>query len=189
MLCISLIISGCDLQHLDLALFTKVDHLTPKVYLPIASGDYLIKDFVSIPESGNIPVTTPAIKFRPIIYDLSGLEYSAEAVDSVFLVVKTINSCPMQLRYSITFEGVTLDSNELAGAALDASGHVKTPAEYTSEFFLSLSDFRKLSQAANLTLSVTLTQPKIGPVIANELINGKIWVKIAYRASLNLLKL
>ena len=186
---VSVIFSSCDLQHLDLSKFTKLDHLSPSIYLPISSGDYLIKDYVSIPETGNQAVSSPQIKLTPIVYDLSSLIYNIDAVDSFFVQVRTINNCPMQLQYSLSFDTVKLNSGLLPGGTLDVAGHVTASSEKTVEFSLSNADFRKFNQAASMTLTVTLSQPAVGPVIANDLKTGKITVYIAYRASLNILKL
>lgn len=186
---IPFLLIGCDLVRLDLSKFKKLDSLTPVIVLPISSGDYLISDYISIPETGNTLISTPQLTLNPIIYDLTGLDYNIDAVDSFFVVLKTTNACPMQLQYSLTFNGITLNSTVLSGGTLDALGHVTTPSERTTEFLLTNDEYRKFNQATSLTLSVILSQPKTGPVIANDLKSGKISVRISFRASLNILKL
>ena len=186
---IPFILIGCDLPRLDLSKFKKFDSLTPVIVLPIASGDYLVSDYASIPETGNAQVNTPQVTLTPIVYALTGLDYNIDAVDSFFVVIKTTNACPMQLQYSLTFDNVKLNSAVLSGGTLDAVGHVTSPTERTTQFILNNADFRKFNQATSLTLSVILSQPKTGPVVANDLKSGKISVRISFRASLNLLKL
>jgi hypothetical protein len=186
---IPFLLIGCDLVRLDLSKFKKLDNLTPTIVLPISSGDYLISDYISIPETGNTLISTPQLTLNPIVYDLTGLDYNIDAVDSFFVVLKTTNACPMQLQYSLTFNGITLNSTVLSGGTLDALGHVTTPSERTTEFLLTNDEYRKFNQATSLTLSVILSQPKTGPVIANDLKSGKISVRISFRASLNILKL
>lgn len=186
---IPLIITGCDLQRLDLSKFKKLDSLTPMIFLPVSSGDYLVGDYAVIPETGNVVVSTPQLTLTPIVYDLTGLDYNIEAIDTFYVVIKTTNACPMQLQYSLTFNGVRLNSSVLPGGTLDALGHVTSPSEKTTQFLLNNAEFRKFNQASSLTLSVILSQPKTGPVIANDLKSGKLSVRISYRASLNLLKL
>ena len=186
---IPFLLIGCDLQRLDLSKFSKLDNLTPSIFLPISSGDYLISDYASIPETGNTLISAPKVTLNPIVYPLTGLDYNIEAVDTFYVVIKTTNACPMQLQYSLTFNGVTLNSSVLSGGTLDALGHVTSPSERTTEFMLNNADFRKFNQATSLTFSVILSQPVTGPVTANNLKSGKISVRIFFRASLNLLKL
>lgn len=186
---IPFLLIGCDLVRLDLSKVKKLDNLTPTIFLPISSGDYLISDYTSIPETGNTPISIPQLTLNPIVYDLTGLDYNIDAVDSFFVVLKTTNACPMQLQYSLTFNGVKLNSTVLSGGTLDALGHVTSPSERTTEFLLNNDEFRKFNQATSLTLSVILSQPKTGTVIANDLKSGKISVRISFRASLNILKL
>lgn len=186
---VPILLIGCDLQRLDLSKFKKLDNLAPTIFLPISSGDYMVSDYTSIPETGNAIVSTPQVVLTPIVYDLTGLDYNIEAVDTFYVVIKTINACPMQLQYSLSFNGVKLNSPVLSGGTLDALGHVTASSEKTTQFLLNNADFRKFNQATSLTLSLQLLQPKNGQVIANDLKSGKISVKISYRASLNLLKL
>ena len=186
---IPFLIIGCDILRLDTSKFKKLDDLTPTVYLPISSGDYLVSDYTSFPETGNVQISTPQIAFNPIVYDLTGLEYNIDAVDTFYVVIKTTNACPMQLQYSLNFNGVKLNSAVLSGGTLDVAGHVTAPSEKTTQFLLPNADFRKFNQATSMTLSIILYQPQTGRVIANDLKSGKIAVKISFRASINLLKL
>jgi len=186
---ITFIINSCEPEYFDISRFKSPDNLAPIVYLPVSSGDYLVKDYVNIPEADNAPVLTAEIKLDLIQYDLTGLAFHTAAVDSISLIVKTINDDPMQIQYTISFNGVVLDSPVLPGGTLDLAGHVTTPSQKTTTFVLSNPEFNKLCEASGYTLLFTLTQPKVGPVIANDLKTGKISVMIACRASLKLLKL
>lgn len=181
--------NGCAPEYFDISKFNSPDDLTPMIYLPVATGDYLIKDYINIPETGNTPVNNAQIELAAIKYDLTGLEFKTTAVDTLFIVVKTINACPMQFQYSLYFNGVLLKSPVLPGGTLDATGHVTAPAENTTTFPLSNTEFKKLSQASGYSLLITLSQPNAGLVIANDLKNGKISLKIAWKAPLKLLNL
>ncbi|HEY5510488.1 MAG TPA: hypothetical protein VIK10_05595 [Prolixibacteraceae bacterium] len=186
---ITFIINSCEPEYFDISRFKSPDNLAPIVYLPVSSGDYIVKDYVNIPESGNALVLTAQIKLDSIQYDLTGLAFQTAAVDSVFLIVKTINANPMQIQYAISFNGVVINSPVLPGGTLDLAGHVTAPSEKTTTFVLSNPEFKKLGEASGYTLLFTLSQPKVGPVIANDLKTGKISMMIACRASLKLLKL
>ncbi len=185
----SLIFNGCAPEYFDVSKFNAPDDLTPMIWLPVSTGDYLVKDYINIPETGSTPVNNPQIELAPITYDLTGLEFKTAAVDTLFIVVKTINASPMQLQYSLNFNDVLLKSPVLPGGKLDAAGHVTAPSEKSTTFLLSNAEFKRLGQASGYTLLITLLQPEAGPVIANDLKNGKITVKIAWKAPLNLLKL
>lgn len=190
------LISSCEQEYFDLTLYTAADNLTPTVYLPISSGDYQIKDYTSIPENGNSPVNTPQIKLDSIKYDLTGLEFNTAAIDTLFMVVRSSNTSPMQYQYSLIFEvldaessKVELKSNILPGGMLDGAGHVTAASKDSTTFILNNPAYQIVSKAKRYTLLITLIQPNTGVVIANELKNGKIGIKIAYRAPVDILKL
>ena len=191
----SILISGCEPEYFDLSIFATQDDLAPMVYLPVSSGDYTVNDFTNLPETGNTPVLTQQIKLDSIRYELSGSDFSSAAIDTLFMVIKCANATPMQLQYTLLFEvldaearKVELVSPLIPGGTLDATGHVTAAARDSTTFVLNNPNYKIVSAAKRYTLLLTLTQPKTGTVIASALKTGKVSVKVAYRAPLNVLK-
>jgi hypothetical protein len=192
----TIVLSGCEQEYFDLSIYTDPKSLKPLVYLPVSLGDYVVNDFTNIPESGNTPVLTQQIKLDSIKYELSGSDFSSATIDSLYMVIKTTNGTPMQLQYELLFEvldpesrKVVLHSQLLPGGTLDAAGHVTAAARDSTTFALSNPEYKIVSAAKRYTLLLTLTQPKTGTVLADELKSGKVSVKVAYRAHINFLKL
>jgi len=192
----SILISGCEQEYFDSSIYTSPEDLTPMMYLPVSSGDYMVKEFAEIQESGNSPVYTQQIRLDSIKYELSGSDFSSSAIDTLFMLVKSTNATPMQLQYTLLFEVldaelsmVELISPIIPGGTLDAAGHVTAATRDSSTFVLSNPAYKIVRAAKRYTLLITLFQPKSGTVIADDLKKGTVSVKVAYRAPVNILKL
>ncbi len=184
-------LNSCNLSDFETSRLTEPTDLKPVVYLPVAYGTYPVKDFATIPQTGNAVVLQPQINFDlfPIPYDLKGMNFSTLAIDTMVVIVKTVNETPMKLQYKLSFTGTMMDSGTLKGAKLNSNGDVLEAARDSLEFGLNAAEIKMLGTAPILGLSISLFQPDTGSVIANVLKSSQVIFKIGFRAPVNLVKI
>lgn len=183
---------SCDLSDFELDKLTEPSGLDPVVYLPFSSGSYAVNDYVTpFPWTGSTPVTSDPLNFNPIPYPLNGLTFNTSGIDSMVIIVKTVNETPMKYSYSLSFNGTTKDSGAtwLAEAATDTQGNVTTASRDSLEFKLNAAEVNNLATAPQVDMTVTLHQPGTAPVVANALKFSQISFKIGFRAPVNLFKI
>jgi hypothetical protein len=164
--------------------------LSPLFYRPFSVGVYFVKDYSTVPGSGNTQMNEDSLMFRLIEYPLDSLKLNTTGTDSMVIVIKTINETPMKLRYRLSFNGTTLDSgNEPLGeATINKQGEVLIASRDSLEYRLSSRDVINLGTATKMDLGIKLFQPEEGPVLANVLKNSPITFYIGFRARINLFK-
>jgi len=182
---------SCNLSDFETDRLIEPTDLKPVVYLPVAYGTYPVKDFASVPQTGNTVITQPRIDFIPfpIPYDLKGLSFSAQAIDTMVIIVKTVNETPMKLQYKLSYPGTMMDSGILQSAKLNNNGDVLEAATDSIEFGLTAAEVKVLGSAPVLDLSVSLFQPDTGVVLANVLKSSQVSLKIGIRVPVNLVKI
>lgn len=183
---------SCDLSDFELDRLTEPSGLDPVLYLPLSSGSYTVEDYVNpFPWTGTTPVTEDPLNFNPIPYPLNGLTFNTSGIDSMIVIVKTVNQTPMKYSYSLSFNGTTIGPGTtlLNEAATDAQGNVTAASRDSLEFKLNNADIRNLATASQVDMTVTLHQPGTAPVVANALRFSQISFKIGFRAPVNLFKL
>jgi hypothetical protein len=182
---------SCDLSDFETERLIEPTDLKPVVYLPVAYGTYPVKDFATIPQSGSTVVTQPEINFDkfPIPYDLKGLSFSTQAIDTMVIIVKTVNETPMKLLYKLSFPGKVMDSDTLQSALLNSNGDVLEASTDSIEYGLSAAEIKILGSAPVMELYISLYQPDTGAVIANVLKGSQLSFKIGVRVPVNLVKI
>lgn len=184
-------LNSCNLSDFETNKLIDPTDLKPLVYLPVSYGTYPVKNYAIIPQTGNTVVPQPQIDYVPfpIPYDLKGLSFSTQAIDTMVVIVKTVNETPMKLQYKLTYPGTMMDSGILQGAKLNSNGDVLEAAIDSIEFGLSAAEVKNLGTAPILDLYISLFQPDTGFVIANVLKNSQVSFKIGFRATVNLVKI
>lgn len=184
-------VNSCNLSDFETDKLIDPTDLKPLVYLPVSYGTYPVKNYATIPQTGNTVVPQPRIDYVPfpIPYDLKGLSFSTQAIDTMVVIVKTVNETPMKLQYKLTYPGTMMDSGILQGAKLNSNGDVLEAAIDSIEFGLSAAEVKNLGTAPILDLYISLFQPDTGFVIANVLKNSQVSFKIGFRATVNLVKI
>lgn len=191
---IGLLIASCNLSDFDLSKLADPTGLNPVVYRPMTSGTYIVKDYFNVPGTGNTPVTLPSINFKTIPYGFNGTLFNTAGIDSMVVIVKTVNETPMKYEYYLIFTGpgykdsTLVKSKLLSGATMNTQGDVIELSRDSSEYKLDSLGVVKLGQATEIDLAITLYQPNQGTVLANVLKNAPISFYIGFRAPLNLFK-
>ncbi len=185
-----MLLSACDLSEFQMDRLVKTNELSPAFYRPVSVGTYLVKDYATVPGSGNTLITADSLMFRLIEYPLDSLKLNTTGTDSMIVVIKTINETPMKLRYSLSFNGTILDSGyePLSAATINTQGDVLVASRDSLEYRLSSLDVVNLGTATQMDLAIKLFQPEEGPVLANVLKNSPITFYIGFRARINLFK-
>jgi len=190
---ILLILASCNLSDFQTDKLVKPKDLSPVVYLPVAVGNYIVKDFYTLPPGpANLPFVLPSISFVPIpiSYSLDQLNFVPTAVDSMFIVVKTVNETPMKLQYTFEFNGAPpIKSDILQSAKLNSSGDVIEPAKDSIEYKLNAQEIIELGSSPSIDLYITLFQPDMGTVFSGVLKSSKVSFKIGFRAPINMVKI
>lgn len=182
--------TSCILSIFDPKKLVDPTDLKPLVYLPIANDLLQIKDHASNLPLGNAVVLASRVDLKPISYDLANLNFDASLVDSLVLIVKTVNESPMKIRYILSYPGgPTMDSDTLKSATLNSNGDVIEAAKDSLEFYLNKSQIISLGNAPLLSLNISLFQPDKGSVVASVLKNSAISFKIGCRAPVNLINI
>jgi hypothetical protein len=191
---LGLLIVSCNLSDFDLAKFADPTGLNPVVYRPMTSGTYVVKDYFNVPGTGNTPVILDSIKYKLIQYPLNGTLFNTNGIDSMVVIVKTVNETPMKYRYKLIFTGsgykdsIMVMSKILDAASMNTQGDVIAFAKDSSEYKLDSLGIVKLGSAIQIDLSITLFQPDKGTVLANVLKYAPVSFNIAFRAPINLFK-
>lgn len=187
---IALFLGSCDLSDFQLERLAKTDELSPVVYRPVSIGTYVVKDYVTVPGTGNTPVTIDSLIFKPIVYLLDSMKFKTAGTDSMVVIIKTVNETPMRFRYSLSFTGTTMDSGGklLSAATINPQGDVIEASRDSLEYKLNQLDVANLGAATQMDLSITLYQPEKGPILANVLKNSPITFYVGFRAPVNLFK-
>lgn len=186
----ALLLSSCVLSLFDPHKLIEPTDLKPLVYIPIASDLLQVKDYTSNLPLGNAIVTASRVDLQPIQYDLVGLKFDTQVVDSLVLIIKSINETPMKLRYLLTYTGgPNMDSDTLRSGLLNSNGDVLEAAKDSLEFFLNKSQVMSLGQSPVLSLRVSLFQPDKGSVVSSVLKNSGISFQIGCRGPVNLIKI
>jgi hypothetical protein len=188
---ITLLFGSCNLSDFNLDKLTDPSGLNPVLYRPFSSGSYVVNDYTTFTWSGNTIVTADPLNFKPILYPLNGITLNTKGIDSMVVIVKTVNETPMKYRYTITFNGTVLDSGTtlLNEAATDSQGNVTVASKDSIEYKLNPADINNLATATQVDLNISLHQPGTAPVVANALKFAQISMKIGFRAPINLFKL
>lgn len=186
-----MLLYSCNLSDFETDRLIEPTDLKPLIYLPVSYATYPIKDFATVTQTGNTIVTQPQINFNkfPIPYDLKGLSFSSQAMDTMVIIVKTVNETPMKLQYKLTFPGTMMDSGILQSAKLNSNGDVLEAARDSIEFGLSAAEVKILGTAPIMDLYISLFQPDTGDVIANVLKSSQVSFKIGVRVPINLVKI
>ena len=184
-------LNSCNLSDFETSRLIEPTDLKPVVYLLVAYGTYPVKDYATIPQTGNAVVPQPKIDFipSPIPYDLKGLSFSTQAIDTMVVIVKTVNETPMKLQYKLSFTGTVMDSGILQSAKLNSNGAVVEAHNDSLEFGLNANEIKMLGNAPIMDLSISLFQPDTGAVIASVLKSSQVSFKIGFRAPVNLVKI
>ncbi|MEI7830291.1 MAG: hypothetical protein WCI31_11000 [Prolixibacteraceae bacterium] len=186
---------SCNLSDFDLSKFADPAGLNPVVYRPMTSGTYVVKDYYKgAPLVGNTPVTADPIYLKLILYPFNGMFFNTNGIDSMVVIVKTVNEIPMKYQYKLIFTGPgykdsTMVSSTIRNSAtINTQGFVDVPSKDSLEFKLDSLDVVKLGLATEIDLSIALYQPGTGTVLANVLKSAPISFYIGFRAPLNLFK-
>lgn len=181
---------ACNMSDFQFDRISKLADINPVVYRPISRGSYMIKDYFTITGLGNTPVTKDTLKLNKISYALDSLILNTTGVDSMVVIVKTINETPMKYRYVLSFATTYLDSgSKLLGAAtMTPQGDVMDYNNDSIEYKLDVKAIRNLGLASKIDLSISLFQPGKGTVYASVLRNSQISFYIGFRAPINLFK-
>lgn len=187
---VALFLVSCDLSDFQMERLATTSELSPVIYRPVSVGTYVVKDYVTIPLSGNLPVKADSLKFRPIVYQLDSTQFKTAGTDSMVVIIKTINETPMRFRYSLSYTGTTMYSGSklLSAATINPHGDVIEASSDSLEYKLTKADVSNLGTATQMDLLVTLYQPEKGPVLANVLNYSPITFHIGFRAPVNLFK-
>jgi len=186
---VALLLASCNLSDFQTSKLISPTDLNPVLYMPVATGNYLVKDYTHIPELGNMPVLEPKIVFDTIRYDMTKLNFLPTAVDSMVIIVKTVNETPMKLQYSFSFTGKIVTSPLLPGAKLNPNGDVIEASKDSIEYKLNYAEILNLGITPSIDFAISLFQPGSGSVIATVLKNSNISVKVGIRAPVNLVKI
>jgi hypothetical protein len=186
-----LLFVSCNLSDFKLDRLVYPSGLNPVLYRPFSSGSYVVKDYTTFPWSGNTIVTTDPLNFNVIHYPLTGVTLYTTGMDSMVVIVKTVNETPMKYRYILSFNNTDLDSGPilLKEATTDSQGNVISASRDSIEYKLNPADVINLANATLVDLAITLHQPGTTPVVANALKFGQISFKTGFRAPINLFKI
>lgn len=181
---------ACNMSEFQFDKISKLADINPVVYRPLSRGTYMIKDYFTITGLGNTPVTKDTLKLNKISYALDSLILNTTGVDSMVVIVKTINETPMKYRYVLSFATTNLDSgSKLLGAAtMTPQGDVMDYNNDSIEYKLDIKAIKNLRLASKIDLSISLFQPGKGTVYAAVLRNSQISFYIGFRAPINLFK-
>lgn len=188
---IAILFVSCNLSDFKLDRLIDPNGLNPVLYRPFSSGSYVVNDYTTFTWTGNTIVTADPLNFKLIPYPLNGITLNTKGIDSMVVIVKTVNETPMKYRYIITFNGTTLDSGTtlLKEAATDSQGNVTATSKDSIEYKLNPTDINNLATAAQIDLNISLHQPGTAPVVASALKYAPVSFKIGFRAPINLFKL
>ena len=181
---------SCNLSDFQFDRISKLADINPVVFRPVSRGTYMIKDYFTIPGLGNTPVTKDTLKLNKIFYPLDSLKFNTSGVDSMVIIIKTVNETPMKYRYALSFATTNLDSgSKLLGAAtMNSQGDVVDASKDSLEFKLDSKAIKNLGLASGFNLSISLFQPGKGTVLSAVLRNSQISFYIGFRAPINLFK-
>lgn len=181
---------ACNMSDFQFDKISKLADINPVVYRPLSRGTYMIKDYFTITGLGNTPITKDTLKLNKISYALDSLILNTTGVDSMVVIVKTINETPMKYRYVLSFATTNLDSgSKLLGAAtMTTQGDVMDYNNDSIEYKLDVKAIKNLGLASKIDLSISLFQPGKGTVYAAVLRNSQISFYIGFRAPINLFK-
>jgi hypothetical protein len=187
---LALFLPGCNLSDFQFDNLSKLADINPVVYRPVSRGTYLVKDYITIAGVGNTPVTKDTLILNKISYALDSLILNTSGVDSMVVIIKTINETPMKYRYVLSFATTNLDSgSKLLGAAtMNSQGDVMDASKDSIEFKLDTKAIKNLSLASRFDLSISLFQPGNGTVLAAVLRNSQISFFIGFRGPIDLFK-
>ena len=177
-----LLFQACNLDDFELDRLTDPTDLKPELFAPIASGNYSVKNFVSL--SGNSSAAVPAlVALTPISYDINGIQFSDAAVDSVTLLVTMNNQTPMELSYTITSTYLGLQMGKSYTSGVIAPG-----AKVTNEFGLSRTDMENIDLSTRLLISALLAVPSGGTVTEQQLLNSDFGIQVSLKGRFDLIK-
>ena len=181
---------ACNMSDFQFDRISKLADINPVVYRPLSRGTYMIKDYFTITGLGNTPVTKDTLKLNKIYYPLESLKFNTSGVDSMVIIIKTVNETPMKYRYVLSFATTNLDSgSKLLGAAtMTSQGDVMDYSNDSIEYKLDVKAIKNLGMASKIDLSISLFQPGKGTVYAAVLRNSQISFYIGFRAPINLFK-
>lgn len=181
---------SCNISDFQFDRISKLADINPVVFRPVSRGTYMIKDYFTIPGLGNTPVTKDTLKLNKIFYPLDSLKFNTSGVDSMVIIIKTVNETPMKYRYALSFATTNLDSgSKLLGAAtMNSQGDVVDASKDSLEFKLDSKAIKNLGLASGFNLSISLFQPGKGTVLSAVLRNSQISFYIGFRAPINLFK-
>ena len=181
---------SCNLSDFQFDRISKLADINPVVFRPVSRGTYMIKDYFTITGLGNTPVTKDTLKLNKIYYPLESLKFNTSGVDSMVIIIKTVNETPMKYRYVLSFATTNLDSgSKLLGAAtMTSQGDVMDYSNDSIEYKLDVKAIKNLGMASKIDLSISLFQPGKGTVYAAVLRNSQISFYIGFRAPINLFK-
>ena len=187
----AILLFSCNLSDFELNRFADPVGLNPIVYRPFSVGTYVVKDYATVPGFGNTPFTNDSLNFNLIPYPLNGISFNTSGIDSMVVIVKTVNETPMKYRYKLSFAGTSMDSGNklLSAATINLQGDVTEASHDSLEYKLNSTDVANLAVANQINLSVTLYKPNEGTVFSNVLKNAQISFKIGFRAPVNLFKI
>lgn len=188
---ITFLFVSCDLSDFELDRLADPSGLNPVIYRPFSSGSYVVNDYTNFTWTGNTIVPVDPLNFKLIPYPLNGITLNTNGIDSMVVIVKTVNETPMKYRYNISFNGTTLDSGAtlLNAASTDSQGNVIAFSKDSIEYKLNPADIKNLATASQVDLNISLHQPGTAPVVANALKYSLISFKIGFRAPINLFKI
>lgn len=190
---VAIFVTSCNMSDFEMNRFAKITGLDPVIYRPVSYGSYAVKDYLVFPQVAFTPVPNDSLTFNPISYPINGFTFNTTGSDSMVVVIKTTNEIPMRYRYTLSFNGTTLDSrtknNYLNAAAVSVQGDVMSSANDSIEYKLNPQDVMNLAAATQMDLQIVLYKPTTGTVIASVLRGSQISFKIGFRAPVNLLKI
>lgn len=181
---------ACNMSDFQFDKISKSADINPVVFRPVSRGTYMIGSYYSLTGLGNIPVTKDTLRLSKITYSLDSLILNTSGVDSMVVIIKTINETPMKYRYILSFASTNLDSGSklLGAASMNSQGDVMDYHKDSIEYKLDAKAIKNLGLASKFDLSILLFQPGKGTVYTSVLRNSQISFYIGFRAPINLFK-
>lgn len=188
---------SCHLEDFNFDKLSTAKDIRPMVYAPLAYGTYKVGDYLTTGYSDNDTITDSETDLDPIIYDKTGITFTSNAIDSVYLIVNFTNGTPMKIEFQFEFTdlnsgsvyGKTFDSGVIQEGKTDATGNVIEPVAARIEFPMDSNDLNNATLANGMEFIVKLFQPDSGSVIVKNLKESLISVQISFRAPISLWKL
>jgi hypothetical protein len=188
---------SCHLGDFNLDKLAPANDIKPVVYLPLAYGTYTVGNQLTTALANTDTIKVNEIDLNPMIYDKTGVSFSMNAIDSVYLVVNFTNGTPMKMRVQFDFidkstsavYGKIFDSGLMPSGKMDATGKVIESVSTKVVFPMDSNDMNNMTLADGIQYTVKLFQPDSGSVIVKHLSESQFQIQISVKAPVSLSKL